>query len=1004
MHTVKKGSIFERRVANLFELLGYGVKVNELIAGRQIDVVIKERKAILSNEYAVECKDLSSAFGVSDFDSFHSKLSAIKASKTPKFGGIIVTTVGFTKEVKSQADSLGIELLTISDLEKSILDFTYYIPNEKTRLENEVPLEHFIEPTAQHENTKIPHPIISLINKWILDPEMNHLTLLGDYGSGKTTVLKKYCYELLLKYIDVVINKGGRARIPIFIDLKKYHQAISLKQIVLDLFDTYSIKLSSYPAFEFALEEGQILLVLDGFDEMVSRGNYQVTLKNFKTLINQAKSKAKIILSCRTHYFISFSDIHQFHSRNDYSSSNYNKKYTDLYREIVNRDNFQILFLNEFDETQVNEYLKKRLKSSFSEIRQFINETYNLKELCTKPVLLDIITTSGDKLRETEKEISPGLLYEIYTDIWLSKNDWSSSLDKESKLELLEHLAMKSNNNPDFTLGYDDIQQTIDSWIKDASIYNQESIDRELRTASFLVTDLDNSFRFSHKSFQEFFYSKYLMRELSHCNFTNWNISFFKSEIYRFIIDITTFNDTFSKVFKRCLEDAIKYNSYFAVANLLKCSVRILDQKLISYIIDNLINKPHKSRQFAVTVIGYSKLSVSIEILKQILLNPKGYSISERSNAFISLCRINNGESSRFLTENIKRYGYWHLGNWSVAKGLLACNNESIVDTFFNKVKTSDGLSKRTCSYLLDVCKKYNTDSSKAFCKNIFINTKSIINKIKCIEVLPELKESNYKELIGSYPTAIDAKSKIRIISTLHDLKKDDIRDFCIAEVNKRDYNSSLTAHFINLLSKDYPNTIIDNYDFWINPYNESGLYSEAKLELIGAYVRIKKVKDPEYYYKFLRTNRRYSFKETIYELLKKNCDISKVEIANELWKYEKIPAIKCNLLKDVFYEMNDDIVSFIESKCFKESLTAVRVYSCEILGSISTKVSTELLYHFLKDDSKWVRKQAVNSICVPGNSFDKSKIDEILQSENDDEVISIVNEKLKTAPNILYK
>src|SRR5574341_2281653 len=124
--SVEKGRNFENRVADLFSLLGYNVKTDLLIAGRQVDLFIEDRSGPLSRKYIVECKDQASPVTSAQYDSFLGRLDAAKKME-PKLRGIIVSSVGFVKEVKAQGSYNDTELITISDLEKSIIDFSSYV-------------------------------------------------------------------------------------------------------------------------------------------------------------------------------------------------------------------------------------------------------------------------------------------------------------------------------------------------------------------------------------------------------------------------------------------------------------------------------------------------------------------------------------------------------------------------------------------------------------------------------------------------------------------------------------------------------------------------------------------------------------------------------------------------------------------------------------------------------------------------------------------------------------
>lgn len=168
-----KGKSFERRVGNLFALLGYSVQKDVLIGGRQVDLLIEDRSGPLSRIYIVECKDQAAPVTTLQYDSFRGRLVAAKSDLTPKVRGIIISSVGFVKEIKAQSQRDEIELVTISELETSVIDFRLYIRDLIQRLENDPSLSYFVEPNLRREYLTLPRPAYSLIYEWLADPLSN---------------------------------------------------------------------------------------------------------------------------------------------------------------------------------------------------------------------------------------------------------------------------------------------------------------------------------------------------------------------------------------------------------------------------------------------------------------------------------------------------------------------------------------------------------------------------------------------------------------------------------------------------------------------------------------------------------------------------------------------------------------------------------------------------------------------------------------------------------------
>ncbi|HYR11561.1 MAG TPA: restriction endonuclease, partial [Longimicrobium sp.] len=233
----RKGKIFERRVGSLFALLGFSVEIDVLVGGRQVDLLLEDRRGPLSQIYIVECKDQAVPVNTAQYDAFRGRLQAARREINAKIRGVLVSSVGFVKEARAQNEhDEGIELLSISDLETRVIDFRQYVRNlvEENRRDR---LPYFVEPKIRREYQELGQPAFAFFQEWLADPVSNHLTLLGDYGTGKTTLLKHLSYMLAERYQQDVFEGGARARVPIYIDLRDYLHAISLKQIILDFLD-----------------------------------------------------------------------------------------------------------------------------------------------------------------------------------------------------------------------------------------------------------------------------------------------------------------------------------------------------------------------------------------------------------------------------------------------------------------------------------------------------------------------------------------------------------------------------------------------------------------------------------------------------------------------------------------------------------------------------------------------------------------------------------------------
>jgi hypothetical protein len=743
MSTTAQGKAFEQRVAHLFSLLGYSVRQDELLAGRQVDLVLADQRGPILRQYIVECKDQSTPVTTAQYDSFRGRLSAAKQVLGVKLQGIIVSSVGFVKEAKAQSQHDQIDLITVSELQRSLIDFQAHIHHTIAALETDQSLHHFIEPKLRKEGGELSLDAADLLADWLKDPAANQLTVLGDYGTGKSTLLKQLCLQFAVNYQNSLIDSGQFARVPVFIDLRDYTTAVSLRQIILSFLDSLQAPGASYAAFEYLLRQGHILLFLDSFDEMASRGNAQVTLRNFRELNKAATGRSKIILACRTHYFTTQDDVHRVHGSVS-RTHELPATHTDLYREIVARPNFLIAHLVEFDRGRVDRYLESRCGREWIRVRSFIDSKYDLKSLSRRPVLLDMIVSSHGRLVEHQVDVSPWTLYETYTDIWLAQNDWCSLLTVQTKSLLLERFAHRVRAESTARIHYSELRELISTWQPVSNDVDAQEIDRELRTASFLDRTDDGFYGFSHRSIFEFFYARCLLTACKSGRDSDWSEGHFDTEVYHFLRDVVRDDAAVRDALVRWVED--ESYSEFTRSNAIKCLGGIDDPKTVSVLSGALQTaQGERVRASAATALGAAGAEQAVDAL--ILAATADSSIFVRSNATVALAMVDDDraesivraalkgpQSSKDRPSVIRQHVYGRLS---------LTTNDALVQ-FAIREAPIQHVRVATVSACLDLCKRWPSTVSQQYCERVASTTASPLLTARALSQLPPAARQRY--------------------------------------------------------------------------------------------------------------------------------------------------------------------------------------------------------------------------------------------------------------------
>ena len=400
-------------------------------------------------------------------------------------------------------------------------------------------ISEFLNPTNQYTNS-------------------NLLLILGEYGTGKSSYAIRLTYELARDYLADPVNSV----IPVYIDLQDYRRFGNIEKFIeRKLSSDYLIPIEQ--AFKKLLYKGKLLLILDGFDEMASRGSLDDTLANFREIKRMALPGVKTILTCRSHYFRSYQEANQVFNQHSLSNTN------PLLRELSKHPSYTVVDIQQFTDEQIQELIQYRVEGTqFDQIWSEINKRYNLIDLARRPVLLDMILQTMPVLISEDNQINTATIYEAYTTLWVERDDWRSNLEAQGKNEIMKNLAWnifsawrknsRKNRNQTLEATVDNkrllevVGKSALNWLKAPGLTEKENsvqIDYDLRTCSFLKRDSDGKYSFSHRSFLEYFTALYLIDTAdsddspllqyklgSYSSSMHWDWP--SQEVVRFMIDI----------------------------------------------------------------------------------------------------------------------------------------------------------------------------------------------------------------------------------------------------------------------------------------------------------------------------------------------------------------------------------------------------------------------------------------------------------------------------------
>ena len=136
------------------------------------------------------------------------------------------------------------------------------------------------------------------LQRFLQDPSGRFLIILGDFGTGKTTLTRKLARDLGLRYLEDPLTSPA----PLRIDLKDVGKALVLEEMLVNSLGKFGLSLS-FQACQFLMEEGRLIVIFDGFDEIVTADSAERTRQNLRELTRTVGGASKTFLTSRPHHF-----------------------------------------------------------------------------------------------------------------------------------------------------------------------------------------------------------------------------------------------------------------------------------------------------------------------------------------------------------------------------------------------------------------------------------------------------------------------------------------------------------------------------------------------------------------------------------------------------------------------------------------------------------------------------------------------------------------------------
>ena len=341
------------------------------------------------------------------------------------------------------------------------------------QIDKEVSLKSFYYPSKiiiEEEATTI-----SSIKKI---PQETNTVIQGIVGQGKS---------IFLRYLSYQETNSGQ-RIPLFFELRRIEGSETLEENIKKLLANLNFEAID-DIYDFLLNSGKLVLLLDGFDEIPSDKVSRIIFELED--LSQKYENLKIIITSRPD-----SGIEQ-------------SAYFRVYRLAPLQPKDIPGFLSKIiDNKEKRAALNKAIEDS----------TSNIKGLLTTPLMLTLLVLVYKSENKIPEQLSE--FYENLFSLLLSRHDKSkpgyvreraTKLNERKLQQLFEAFCFVTRRKELTTIGHSEIHSTVEEAIHLTGMEcDSSSFLKDITKVSNLILEEGYSYHFIHKSIQEFYAANYI--------------------------------------------------------------------------------------------------------------------------------------------------------------------------------------------------------------------------------------------------------------------------------------------------------------------------------------------------------------------------------------------------------------------------------------------------------------------------------------------------------------
>ncbi|MGW2248787.1 WD40 domain-containing protein [Kitasatospora sp. NPDC001660] len=366
-----------------------------LVTWREADFVRQQRVAV--------CLGTPQA---QDIDGFIAQVHAAETAAPAGAGGdaeLVYEGAPPGRALRDHARRRGVRLRSFVEFQ-GLLDLHDYVAaqSERMRSDDRYPPGLYLPQRYRrldHPATGEGDGLVDHLLRQLDGDQGRFVLLLGDFGHGKTFALRELARRIPLELPQLT---------PLFIELQALDRAHSFDELVAAHLAGHGIDTIDLRAFRYMLRQGRIVLLFDGFDELVNRVSYERAADHLRVLLDASVDSAKIVVSSRTQHFSSQQQV-----------------LTALGERVRLHPQRELLDIQEFTPAQIRSYLVNRYGDEAAADRRLrlLQDIPDLLTLCRNPRLLSFVAElAHNRLRSVAsagRALSAARLYQEVFTAWL---------------------------------------------------------------------------------------------------------------------------------------------------------------------------------------------------------------------------------------------------------------------------------------------------------------------------------------------------------------------------------------------------------------------------------------------------------------------------------------------------------------------------------------------------------------------------------------------------------